>query len=42
MFYPTNIYPINETYSQHIDQIENINQPIFDCFEDKKHLVYFY
>ena len=34
--YPTNIYPINDNYSQHTDQTEHINQPIFDCFEDKK------
>ena len=33
--YPTNIYPVINSYSQHDDIIENINQPIFDCFEDK-------
>lgn len=31
--YPTNIYPVNDTYSHHTEQID---QPIFDCFEDKK------
>ena len=33
IMYPTNIYPVNDTYSQ---PTEHINQPIFDCFEDKK------
>jgi hypothetical protein len=28
MMYPTNIYPVNDTYSQHTDQTEHINQPI--------------
>jgi len=36
MMYPINIYPVNDNYSQHTDQTEHINQPIFDCFEDKK------
>lgn len=31
--YPTNIYPVHDSYYQNTEQI---NQQIFDCFEDKK------